>query len=284
VSAVTFQPGGSAPPGDARRADALALQRVEHKSTECAKWVFVDWTLGTTCNFRCSYCPPSLHDGKHAFPPPDRVDEFARALTRHYGTLGRSVCVQFTGGEVSLYPQLPEALAGLKANGVHCRVLSNGSRGLDYWFHLSQWLDAVIFTHHIEFVNGNRLCSIAAALSERISTHVQVTMLPDRFEECLARAYGIRTACPRATVGLKPLRKEFGSHLYNYTPEQLAILRKSPLPPARDPIPSGVRGPMRLVYNGSSQNLSAGQILASGLNRWQGWTCSAGLELRFIRK
>jgi hypothetical protein len=258
------------------------LQRVDHDNTEHAKWVLVDWTLGTRCNFQCSYCPPSLHDGGHAFPPPHYITEFARVLAQHYRMLGRSVCVQFTGGEVSLYSQLPAVLAGLKDNGVYCRILSNGSRGLAYWSQLSQWLDSVTFTYHIEFAKWDSFCSLAASMSNRICTHVQFTMLPDRFEECLNRACMLREICPRVTLSLKPLRVGFGSKLYSYSAEQLAVLRKSPVPPARDPIRGRVRGLMRLQYTDSSERLSAGQILAWGLNQWRGWSCSAGLELLAI--
>ena len=28
------------------------------------KYFTVDWTVGSTCNFSCSYCPEELHDGK----------------------------------------------------------------------------------------------------------------------------------------------------------------------------------------------------------------------------
>jgi hypothetical protein len=201
------------------------------------------------------------------------------------GTTERSAALfafNSRGAKSQLYPRLSDVLAGLKEKGIHSRILSNGSRGLVYWSHLSQWLDSVIITHHIEFANWDSFRAVVALLSDRICTHVQVTMLPARFEECLERAHMIRAACPRATLNLKPLRVGFGTGLYSYTPEQLTVLRRSPVPPARDPIQSGVRGLMRLEYSGFSESLSAGQILAFGLNRWQGWACSAGLVLLAI--
>jgi len=256
--------------------------RVDHQNTDHAKWVLVDWTLGTTCNFRCSYCPPSLHDGRLSFPQYDRITQFARTLTQHYRKLDRSVFVQFTGGEVSLYSQLPAVLTDLNEIGVLCGLISNGSRGPAYWSQLSELLNSVVLTHHIEFANLDRFRAVAELLSERIRTHIQITMLPTRFGECLERAFAIRTACPRATIGLKPLRMGFGSKLYSYTPEQLAIMRRSPVPPARDLIQGGVRGLMQLKDEENVETLSAARILAWGLNRWQGWLCSAGLELLAI--
>ena len=257
----------------------MNIQRVDHDNSDHAKWVLVDWTIGTICNFSCSYCPPSLHDGKHGFPPPARIAEFARVLTCHYRRLNRSVFVQFTGGEVSLYSQLPDVLKDLKDNGIRCGLISNGSRGLAFWEKLWPSLDSVVLTHHIEYAKPDSFRAIAELLSGQIRTHVQITMLPDRFEECIERAHAIRAACPQATIGLKPLRAGFGSELYSYTPEQLAILRKPPLSPARNPIPGGVRGSMRITDGDAMETLSASRILAHGFNRWQGWSCSAGLEI-----
>jgi Radical SAM superfamily len=261
----------------------MSMQRIDHDNPDHAKWVFVDWTLGTTCNYRCSYCPPSLHDGKHAFREPDSVLRFARFLARHYAMLDRSVFVQFTGGEVSLYAALPVILTALAELGIRCGILSNGTRGIDFWTRLCGLLDSVVLTHHLEFADLDHFGGIAELMSERIRTHVHITMLPARFEECLERAHAIRALCPRATISLKPLRVGFGSDLYSYTPEQLAILRKSPVPLARDPIPGGVRGLMRFQDGDAFQTFSASRLLAYGMNRWQGWSCSAGLELLAVR-
>jgi hypothetical protein len=255
------------------------VERLDHECPDHARWVLVDWTLGTACNFRCSYCPPSLHDGKKPFPPPDRIIEFGRVLTRHYGMLSRSVFIQFTGGEVSLYSQLPELLKSLNELGIRCSVISNGSRGPAFWSNLSQSLHSVVLTHHIEFADPDRFRAIAQLLSDRIRTHIQVTMVPARFAECLDRARALRAACPKATIGLKALRVRFGSNLYRYTPEQLAVLRTPPIQPPVDPAPGGVRGRMRLTDTNGTRVLSAARILASGLNKWQGWSCSAGKEL-----
>jgi len=255
------------------------LQRVDHDNPEHAKWLLVDWTLGTVCNYQCSYCPAELHDGRNPFPPASFVLDFAGTLSRHYETHGRGVFIQFTGGEVSLYAQLPGILADLKQKGIRSSIISNGSRGVAFWSRLSELLNAVILTHHIEFANWDRFLPIVSLLSERIRTHVQITMLPARFDECMERALKIREKCPRATIGLKPLRVGFGRELFDYTTQQLAILQKPPLPVARDPIQGGVRGLMRIKNGDHHEILSAGQILARGLNRWAGWSCGAGLEI-----
>jgi hypothetical protein len=257
----------------------MRSQRVDHLDPEHSKWVLVDWTLGTSCNFQCSYCPAELHDGRHAFPSSNSVLEFTRALSHHYETLGRGVFVQFTGGEVTLFSQLPGILSDLHQRGNRSSVISNGSRGVAYWSKLSELLDSVTLTHHIEFAHWERFRDVAALLSERIRTHVHITMLPARFDECLERALSLRALCPRATIGLKPLRVGFGTELFTYSAEQLAALQRPFVPAAKDPIKGGIRGRMRIQNGDFCEILSAAQILARGLNRWRGWSCEAGLEL-----
>lgn len=261
----------------------MSVQRIDHDNADHAKWVLVDWTLGTTCNYRCSYCPPSLHDGRHPFLEPERIVDFARILKGHYGALERSLFVQFTGGEVSLYSALPDVLTALAETGIRCGIISNGSRGLDFWTRVSPSLDSIVLTHHIEFAKPDHFDAVAKLLSERIRTHVHITMLPARFDECLGRAHTIRGLCPRATISLKVLRAGFGSELYSYTPEQIAVLRKSPIAPPQGPLPGGVRGLMRLQDGDLTQTFSASRLLAHGMNRWHGWWCNAGLELLAVR-
>jgi hypothetical protein len=256
--------------------------RVDHENPKNAQWLFVDWTMGTACNYKCSYCPPELHDGRRAFPQPERVVAFANTLAAHSEKLQRAVFIQFTGGEITLYSHLPFVLKELKARGIHCGLISNASRSLACWREIAPWLDAAVLTHHIEFADLDHFREIARMLSEQIRTHIQITMLPSRFADCLESAQAIRAACPRAFIGLKPLRKSFGAELYDYTPEQLETLRRPPVAPACDPLPGGVRGRMLLREGTSSAAFSAGQILACGLNHWHGWRCYAGQELLAI--
>jgi len=37
--------------------------RLEHGNPELANIVNVNWCMGNTCNFACTYCPPGLHNG-----------------------------------------------------------------------------------------------------------------------------------------------------------------------------------------------------------------------------
>ena len=46
--------------------------------------VVVDWSMGSRCNYSCSYCPPVLHDGKSDWATLDQIQGFFDKLEEHY--------------------------------------------------------------------------------------------------------------------------------------------------------------------------------------------------------
>src|SRR3954447_23267808 len=125
---------------------------MQHARPELARLMLVDWTLGNSCNYACSYCPPRLHDGSVAWPDPARVIVFCDRLIAHYGGLGRELLFQFSGGEPTVYPQFLELIRHLHQRACKIGVISNASRTLRWWHQALPHLDQAVLTHHIEFV------------------------------------------------------------------------------------------------------------------------------------
>ena len=44
----------------------MEVRRTGYKFAEFDKVLQIEWTLGNTCNYNCSYCLPVLHD--NSFP------------------------------------------------------------------------------------------------------------------------------------------------------------------------------------------------------------------------
>jgi organic radical activating enzyme len=251
---------------------------IRHSNPEHGRFVVVDWMLGNTCNFACSYCPAAQHDGSIRWQRPEAVIDFYDRLHEHYVVgQGRRVWLQFTGGEPTVYPGLMRILDAARARGFQASLISNGSRTLRFWDQLVARLDAVILTYHDEFADHARFLEIAGMIARRLPLGVNVTAHPDRFDAILAAAEAIRAACPGAWVSVKPLRKEFGSELYDYTPEQLRTMAGWKGGGREDAtVP---RGTMTAVMaDGTEKRTRANQFILSGTNRWRGYRCAAGLE------
>lgn len=258
---------------------------IEHASPARAGIVYVDWELGNVCNYRCSYCPESLHDGTRPWMSAGAVERTARGIVAHAAASGRRAHFQLTGGEPTLFPSLQDLLVALREAGASASLISNGSRPVSWWDVTVRSLESVTLSHHIEHADFERFVAVAEHVSAAVRTHVNVTMLPERFDECFRRAERLREACPRASLWLKPLRPSFGAALAPYSPAQRELLaRASELFP--EPVgapPNGVRGDMRVIYDdGSSAMASPNDLLLGGANRFRGWLCRAGVELLAI--
>ena len=262
-----------------RENDGARPELIRHTQPRHADVVLVDWMLGNSCNFACSYCPEALHDGSVRWQKPDAVIAFYDQLHRHYVVgMGRTVWLQFTGGEPTVYPGLMDILGAARARGFKVSLISNGSRTRRFWERLVERLDAAILTYHDEFVDHRAFLEIAGLASAQHPLNINVTAHPERFEAIVARAAELRAQVPNAWVTLKPLRRGFGSELYDYTPAQIEQMAR--WDPGGRPGPgTSPRGTMTVVMpDGTEFKRRANQFLVEGSNRWRGYSCAAGLE------
>jgi Radical SAM superfamily len=251
---------------------------VEHEDPSHAKIVLVDWMLGNSCNYSCSYCPAALHDGSTKWQTLEAIVATMDKLSCHYtDRMGRRVWLQFTGGEPTQHPKFFDIMRESRSRGFSQSVISNGSRTLRFWRRAVEVLDAAILTFHDEFADPVAFLDLAVLLSERIPLHINVTMHPDRFDAILETVQTIADAAPNTSMTLKPLRLDFGTELYDYAPEQLRTFSRRMTPgPGRRATPRGVMA-VRSA-DGTAQTMRANDFLIAGENRWTGWECRAGLE------
>lgn len=256
-----------------------AIQSVDHANPDHARTVLVDWMLGNSCNFACSYCPGNLHDGSIRWQSAEAVLGLFDAIREHYiQRLGRNVWIQFTGGEPTMHPRIVELLQEASDRGFSASLISNGARTLRFWQRIRDHLDSAILTYHSEFVVHPHFLDVARFLAEAMPVHINVTMLPDRFDETYVRAVEIVATLPSATLSLKPLREDFRDGLYPYSVDQLRRMEAGiDVSGQRDgATPRGVMVARR--FDGREERTRANAFIVRGSNRWRGYECNAGLE------
>src|SRR5579875_1545742 len=150
------------------------LVRIDHSDPSRADILFVDWLLGNQCNYACSYCPASLHDGSRPWQPLEVVSAFAEHLIAISRQRGKKVCFQLIGGEVTLIRGLSSLLSRISELGGQVGLISNGSRDLAWWKEVREHLDFAILTFHPEQGRAEHIRRVAQYLSETIRTHVNV--------------------------------------------------------------------------------------------------------------
>ncbi len=243
-------------------------------------WFVVNWCLGNTCNYKCSYCPSSLHDGSKRWPEPQVIKNFIAKVKDHY--FHKNIYFEFTGGEVTMYKHFIEICQFCTEMGVKVGLISNGSRTLRYWEENMQYFDHVCLSYHPEFADEEHFLNVVKLLHKNVRTHVNVMMSPEKFEQCFEIADKVKDIGD-LSIALQPLIVDFGDTLYEYTEYQKSLIdRQHELITKHIKFTKPLeyyRGAMRKVYaDGTSVPSSAHRFINEKTNDWSGWKCYAGVE------
>jgi MoaA/NifB/PqqE/SkfB family radical SAM enzyme len=264
---------------DTEPADAPEVVAVRHHDPRHARVTLVDWMLGNRCNYACSYCPDALHDGTVSWQRLGAVTSTIDRIVDHYvDGLGRSVWIQFTGGEPTVNPDLPKILEHGKRRGCGVSLISNGSRTTRYWRSIVGSLDSAILTFHPEQADRDAFLEVARLVAEKVPTQINVAMLPDRFDETYAFAEALFAAIDHVNICLKAMLVDFGAVAYPYTERQKEVLVRAFPSKMKEEAVTPRRGVRVDFSDGRSAAISTSRLILEGLNRWEGFRCMAGVE------
>lgn len=252
--------------------------KLHHANPEHKNWFVVNWCLGNTCNYECSYCPANLHDGSKKWPELENIKNFimkVKSFVPH-----KKLYFEFTGGEVTVYKHFLELAEFCKSNQIKIGLISNGARTIRYWEENKHLFDHICLSYHPEHADPMHFIDVVRTVSDTITTHVNIMMAPDTFDECFAVAHMV-SKIPDISLALQPLIHDFGDTLYDYTPEQNEIFAdQNELFKIRRTRPiKSYRGSMKTITSDDVEEIkSAHQFIADKTNDWEGWHCHAGLE------
>ena len=254
--------------------------RLEHSNPEHVDWFVVNWCLGNTCNYECSYCPASLHDGSKRWPDPSTIKKFIYKVKNHY--FHKNIYFEFTGGEVTMYKHFIDICKFCSDMDVKVGLISNGSRTIRYWEENKQYFDHVCLSFHPQFSEQDHFINVVKCINNDVRTHVNIMMDPEKFEFCIAVANKVKN-CGNISMALQPLIHDFGDTLFDYTELQKKIFDKQ-----HELISKHIkftktfdyyRGAMKMVdESGQSKISSAHRFISEKTNDWSGWRCYAGIE------
>ncbi|MBM2620556.1 radical SAM protein [Actinoplanes sp. LDG1-06] len=256
------------------------------QDTEDGDRVVIEWVMSSICNYKCSYCPDILHDGRIRWPEYDDMVDFARRATSHYTALGKDVTFLYSGGEPSRYRRFVELAAATRAMGASVAILSNGSRPEAWWAEALPHLDEALLSFHLEQADKQHFSDRVAQLSAVIPTQVNVVMIPDRFAECLAMSDDLRERHPAATVHYKPMMEHWRRMSGGYDEHATDVLWRANMGgerPVRFPRGTTLKGDMlRLSAGGDATPVTPIELILGEDNHWQGWECAIGEETLFV--
>lgn len=250
-----------------------------HEKKEYSNIVLIDWSLGSTCNYRCSYCPDSLHNGKTPWIPKKIILSIWEKIITHYKSIWKKCCFQFTWWEPTLHPDFKEIIIALKDAWSYIGIISNGSRTQKFWSEIVPYIDNVNITYHGEFAKPGTFIDLIKYIGGQTRVNINVTMDPKEFDirknivEQLTRL----SESIDISVTAKPLFIDFWSELYYYSSEQLKFLNNAKQITEKS-YKNQVRWEMKRIYRDHEEIVKPANIISEGDNSWYGWNCNIGIE------
>ena len=115
----------------------------------------ITWMLGRRCNYDCMYCPEELHDNFSKHHNLEKLQEAWKNIHARTASTQLSYKISFTGGEVTTNKNFLPFVSWLRENYSIDSILitTNGSAGLKYYEKLTNYVDAISFSTHTEFMN-----------------------------------------------------------------------------------------------------------------------------------
>ena len=197
--------------------------RLEHSNPTHSDWFVVNWCLGNTCNYACSYCPPSLHDHSIRWPDPEVIKRFILKVKASHPS--KKFYFEFTGGEVTTYRHFIDICKFCAENDVKVGLITNGSRTLRYFEENKKYFDHICISFHPEFADAEHFMNVVKIIHNDVRTHINIMMHPEKFDLCFDMANQIKEL-GNLSMALQPLIHDFGEVVYDYTDEQKNIMDK----------------------------------------------------------
>ncbi len=144
------------------------------------RFIHVSWMLGSICNYSCSYCPSTLHDGKNPYHSVDAIiNTFNKLPNAH---------VLFMGGEPTHYKYFDQILLR-KPQHIKISLLSNGAKPIAFWKQFAKEFLTISLTFHPEHAKLDHFLEVSNYVYNTLGMRkrwVYLMMLPGMWDYCLS--------------------------------------------------------------------------------------------------
>jgi MoaA/NifB/PqqE/SkfB family radical SAM enzyme len=133
------------------------------------KYFSITWMLGSFCNYDCMYCPPELHDTTSR---PHDLDTMKTAWQNIYQKTNNHDLpykISFSGGEVTANKNFLPLIEWIRNNYKDVTMIvitTNGSASTGYYLKLAEYVEAISFSTHSEFMDEDKFFTSAKELNK----------------------------------------------------------------------------------------------------------------------
>jgi MoaA/NifB/PqqE/SkfB family radical SAM enzyme len=234
----------------------------------------IEWNLGKRCNYDCSYCPSEIHDNTS----PHTDIEILKSTVDKLMTLGKPVRLSFTGGEPCVHPKFEELIKYCKHVGISwISVTTNGTRPYEFYANLP--VDQFVFSIHLEY-DWQRVFNTVESIHKLADAKVIAQIMAHY--DYMPAVIQLRAKCLLGKIPntVRRIRWTKGDHdLFDdmrYNANDLDWLKEMDSTVPENTV-------MFLKEEPDMPRLKhANDIIKLHLNKFNGWTCNAGIESLMI--
>lgn len=274
-------------------------------TTDPDRPVNIQWSMGNTCNYECTYCPPILHNGSKPWLSTELYIDTIHKICKYYKEQDRQLHFELIGGEVTTIPGFEEILRTIADYNASIIVYTNGSRTIRWWEEAREYLEGVVITYHPLTMDEEHLFEVVKTLKGHCTIDlniagiggqvVELGKVADRLRELFKdnaqqSIYDVNITVKTMYEKYLGNNNEQQAPYYSYTDEELEILQRPgvlPRPPEPQPEqPSEPQEPEHerfwatefLYEDGTAKYVQSHQIINEGLNKFQGMKCELGYD------
>lgn len=142
---------------------------------------YITWECTTVCNYSCSYCWESCHDGKYRWPDTAQTNKLIDYIYNF--SEDKTVTLDIMGGEPTLWPDLERFCHSIK-EFASITFSSNGSRTARWWEKFTAPIESLVFSFHPENASIDHYLEMLSVVHKRYRITVLILYHPDYQKFC----------------------------------------------------------------------------------------------------
>ena len=250
-----------------------------------SEYVQVDWTVGNTCNYDCTYCPSISKDGSSPWPSIEVSEQIVKTLIKTYQN--KKLSFILLGGELTLWKQFITFVDMIRNTAQDCKIklLTNGIMPSWYWTQHSDKFDTIQFSFHRSANIKNFIDSVNSSTANVNRVFVMIDSTD--FENSINDYYTIAKYATNANsiegrmLDSRAWMLDGLTDEYKYTSEQIEKIKS--LVKFNKPAKSEIE--LYEINNGIETKVkNSMKYIQNDTNHWQGWKCYIGLEKITLRE
>lgn len=269
----------------------------------------IQWNMGNSCNYNCTYCPPILHDSSRPWLSTDTYLSVIDKICQHYKHNNKRVDFELIGGEVTVIPGFEKIVERIHSYNGYCSIFTNGSRTVEWWSKAKQYIDNVILTFHPLTQERSHFESVINEIKEDVDISINIAgvagqvedlgiwveHLRDLFKDCNRNRYYNVSICVKTMYKKLLGRDSKQETFWEYSDRELEILRRPGIKPRPMPQKSAEEQQIMpqenvepvidtstmtefLYDDGTAKYVQNHQIINEGMNCFKGMKCHIGFE------